>query len=369
MTDVRLVIDGTEVVAAEGTTILEVAEQNGIHVPTLCYKPDLTPHGGCRICAVEVEGSPRLVASCHTLVNKGMIIRTNTRKVRAARSAMVELLLTGHTGSCVTDVDAKHCELHKLAADLEVGLPRFQVRNPRHYLVEDVSPYVRRDMSKCILCHRCIRACNEVAKKFVYSMAYRGFPSKVVVDCDVPINKEVCRDCGICIDYCPTSALSRPKNVGGEKKAEGDMAKNQQQTIQARGQENLLTMAEDAQQKFGCVSEKFIFETAQALNIPVSEVYGVVSFYSFLSVKPLGKNVIRICKSIPCYLKNSQMMIESLKKELGIAPGETTADRRFSFQLTNCIGACDKSPAMLVNDDVHGHLTPEKISEILRSYK
>jgi NADH:ubiquinone oxidoreductase subunit E len=147
------------------------------------------------------------------------------------------------------------------------------------------------------------------------------------------------------------------------------MAENQQQSIQASGHENLLMMIEDAQHKFGCVSERFIFETAQALNIPVCEVYGVVSFYSFLSIKPLGKNVIRICKSIPCYLKNSLMLIESLKKELGIAPGETTADRRFSFQLTNCVGACDKSPAMLVNDDVYGHLTPEKISEILRSYK
>jgi predicted molibdopterin-dependent oxidoreductase YjgC len=106
-------------------------------------------------------------------------------------------------------VDARHCELHKLAADLEVGLPRFQVKKPRYYPVEDVSPYVRRDMSKCILCRRCIRACSEIAKKYVFSTAYRGFRSKVIVDFDEPLNKEVCKDCGICVDYCPTSALSK----------------------------------------------------------------------------------------------------------------------------------------------------------------
>jgi NADH:ubiquinone oxidoreductase subunit E len=83
----------------------------------------------------------------------------------------------------------------------------------------------------------------------------------------------------------------------------------------------------------------------------------------------LGKNVIRICKSLPCYLKNAEMIIGSVQKVLGISPSETTPDGRFSFELTNCIGACDRAPAMLVNDEVHGHLTPDKIAEILRSYK
>jgi NADH dehydrogenase/NADH:ubiquinone oxidoreductase subunit G len=215
MADIRVVIDGKEVSGSSGMTILEAANKIDISIPTLCHSPDLTPDGNCRICVVEVEGAPRLVASCHTPMADGMVIHTRSPKVLAARKGVVELLLAGHTGPCVTDECAKDCELHNLAAELEVGPPRFQVRKRRFYPVEAISPYVKRDMSRCILCRRCVRACAEIAKKNVFSMAYRGFRSKVVVDCDVALDKEVCRDCGICIDYCPTSALTKAnKEVG-----------------------------------------------------------------------------------------------------------------------------------------------------------
>jgi NADH-quinone oxidoreductase subunit E len=148
------------------------------------------------------------------------------------------------------------------------------------------------------------------------------------------------------------------------------MEKNQQRTFGAGGgRGEVLVRIEEAQRDLGYVSKRFMAETAQVLGLPLSEVYGVTTFYSFLSLRPLGKNVIRICKSIPCYLKNAEMIIGSVEKVLGISPYETTADGRFSFELTNCIGACDQAPAMLVNDDVHGHLTPNKIAKILRSYK
>jgi len=108
---------------------------------------------------------------------------------------------------------------------------------------------------------------------------------------------------------------------------------------------------------------------AKSLGLSISEVYGVATFYSFLSTKPQGRNVIRICKSLPCILKNSRTIIENVAREIGIKPGETTPDGKFSFQLTNCIGACDEAPAMMVNNDVHVALTPSKISQILRSCK
>jgi len=140
-------------------------------------------------------------------------------------------------------------------------------------------------------------------------------------------------------------------------------------SVQHKGQEDLIEQLKAAQSKFGCVPDEVMAGLAESLDMPVSDVYGVASFYSFLSTRPLGRNVIRICKSLPCYLEHCQTIIESVAKELGIKPGETTPDGRFSFQLTNCIGLCDRAPAMMINDDAHVDLTPEKISKILKDYK
>jgi NADH-quinone oxidoreductase E subunit len=139
--------------------------------------------------------------------------------------------------------------------------------------------------------------------------------------------------------------------------------------IQPRGREELVVVLKEAQSQYGYVPEEVMAKLAESLNIPIHEVYGVASFYSFLSIKPLGRNVIRICKSLPCYLKHCQTIIETVEKELGIRPGKTTPDGRFSFQLTNCIGLCDRAPAMMINNDAHVDLTPEKIAKILKNYK
>jgi len=131
----------------------------------------------------------------------------------------------------------------------------------------------------------------------------------------------------------------------------------------------LVERLKEAQRHHGYVSEEVIAALAESLAIPAHEVYGVASFYSFLTTRPLGRNVILVCKSLPCHLKGAEMIIEAVAQELGIGPGETTADGRFSFELTNCIGLCDHAPAMLINQDPHLDLTPEKIKQILKSYK
>jgi NADH-quinone oxidoreductase E subunit len=135
-----------------------------------------------------------------------------------------------------------------------------------------------------------------------------------------------------------------------------------------KSKENLLILLQEAQNKSGYLSQELMVELAKSLNVSLSEVYGVATFYSFLSAKPQARNVIRICKSVPCYLKNSQMIIETVGNKIGIKPGETTPDDKFSFQLTNCIGACDKAPAMMINHEVYGDLNPNKIAKILKSY-
>ena len=132
-------------------------------------------------------------------------------------------------------------------------------------------------------------------------------------------------------------------------------------------QNSLLLLLEEAQDKSGYLSPELMVDLAESLGISIGEVYAVATFYSFLSTEPQGRNVIRVCKSLPCFLKNSQLIVESVEQELGIRPGETTPDGKFSFQLTNCIGACDRAPAMMIDSEVYGDLTPERISEILKA--
>jgi NADH-quinone oxidoreductase subunit E len=138
---------------------------------------------------------------------------------------------------------------------------------------------------------------------------------------------------------------------------------------QGKDHEELLVLLKEAQSKFGYLSEEVMAELAKSTGVSISDVYGVATFYSFLSTKIQGRNVIRVCRSLPCFLKNSEMIIKSVAQEIGINPGETTPDGRFSFELTNCIGACDRAPAMMINNDVYGDLTPTKIAQILKSYK
>ncbi len=218
MTEVKLTIDDVKVIGKEGMMILDAAELAGVNIPTLCHIRGLHPIGGCRICVVEVEGSSRLVGSCHTPIADGMVVKTRSPKVLQTRKTLVELMLAGHTGPCVSDTRIGQCELNSIASGLEVGPPRFQARRARTYPLENASPYLTRDMSKCILCGRCVIACAEIAKKDVFGTGYRGFRSKIVVDCDVVIDKEVCKNCGICAEYCPTSALTIP-GVAVQKKA------------------------------------------------------------------------------------------------------------------------------------------------------
>ncbi|MBI4774764.1 MAG: NADH-quinone oxidoreductase subunit NuoE [Deltaproteobacteria bacterium] len=146
------------------------------------------------------------------------------------------------------------------------------------------------------------------------------------------------------------------------------MAKKKEHSKAGGAREALLSMIKEEQLNSGYVADKAMAEIARTLGLPVSDVYGVATFYSFLSTTPTGKHVIRVCESVPCCLRDAEMIIAQIRGELGIAPGETTSDGRFSLELTNCIGACDQAPAMLVDDEVHGGLTPENIVEILRSY-
>lgn len=360
------VIDERKVKAPRGATILEAARQAGIEIPTLCHIEGQRPSGVCRVCVVEVQGSRTLVGSCHTPLAEGMVIRTATPRVIAVRKAVVELMLTAHTGTCVNDTNADNCGLHNLASDHEVGAPRFNVARPRSYPVEEDNPYVRRDLSKCILCRRCITACREIAGRDVLAIGYRGFSSAIITGYDEPLITEACRDCGVCIDHCPTGALSRPQGFTQIKTGRpltGRPGKN------GSGHGELLPMLRQELARSGVLSREAMLHVAERTGVPLSDVYGTASFYTYLPLRGRARNRIRICRCVPCDMQGARTIIGTLQRELGILPGETTGDGTFSLELVGCIGACDQAPAMLVNDDLHGNLTPGRITDILRGYR
>ena len=128
MAEITLTLNNSQVSARQGMTILELAQENGIDIPTLCYLEGLPPMGACRLCVVEVEGSRTLVASCHTPITGGMIVYTHSPKVLEARKVLVDLMMASHPDSCLIGDKANMCELRKIAADMEIGLPRYRAK-------------------------------------------------------------------------------------------------------------------------------------------------------------------------------------------------------------------------------------------------
>ena len=213
MDKINLTLNGQPVSGEKGITILQLAKENEIDIPTLCYLEGLSPAGSCRMCVVEVKGSRTLVASCHTPISPDMDIQTHSPKVLKARKVIIELLFANHTDNCLMCDKANICELRLIAADLEVGLTRY--KGKRHfYPIDDDNPYFSRDLSKCILCRRCIRASRESSGRSVFGIGGRGFDSRVIASPDQEIDEELCE---VCLDACPVGALSR-KGVTTQKK-------------------------------------------------------------------------------------------------------------------------------------------------------
>ena len=137
----------------------------------------------------------------------------------------------------------------------------------------------------------------------------------------------------------------------------------------ARLEKNMLVMLERTRDVYGYIPEHALTGLADQLGVPVVDVYAAATFYRALPLKPMGKHIIKVCKSVPCYLKHNQPVIDAVERGLGIAPGQTSQDGLFSLELVNCIGACDKAPAMMIDDHVFGEITPEKVRGILAGYR
>lgn len=209
MHKVHLTIDGHYVAVEPGTMIIEAAKKVDVHIPALCYDKDLPIVSSCRICLVEVKGSNKLVASCATQVKEGMEVITNSERLIKARKAILQTLLDNHPNDCLTCQKAGDCLLQKYSYDYGVTFRHHEGarRVPEAGFTDTSSPYILRDESKCILCGKCVRTCEQVVDRAVLSFADRGFGTKIVADNGKTLEKSTCVSCNRCVTVCPVGAL------------------------------------------------------------------------------------------------------------------------------------------------------------------
>lgn len=202
---VHLTINSKEICVEPGITIFEAAKQNSITIPSLCNFEGVHSFGSCRICVVEVEGAKTLQASCVTPVAEGMVVHTNSKAVRDARKVIYELLLSDHDTDCLFCNRNQHCELQRLGRQLGIDESRFEGERSERRI--DASVSITRDLSKCVLCRRCVTVCNEIQQVGILNAQNRGFKTVIGPSFDLPIGSDSCSFCGQCTVVCPVGAL------------------------------------------------------------------------------------------------------------------------------------------------------------------
>ena len=208
---VQLTVNNKKISAEPGTTILEAAKQNGINIPSLCFLEGVHKFGSCRICSVEVEGARTLQAACMAEVREGMVVHTNSRKVQKTRKVLYELMLSDHSKNCLSCNRNQSCELQQLGETLGITENRFHTGSVREEF--DISPSITRDLSKCILCRRCVTVCKEIQGVGILDAQNRGFDTVIAPAMDRPLNDAKCSFCGQCTVVCPVGALKETDHI------------------------------------------------------------------------------------------------------------------------------------------------------------
>lgn len=210
---VNLSIDGKQLVVDAGRSILDIAREVGINIPTLCHHPALPPEGSCRICLVEVVSNQSLQPACTLQATDGMLINTNSPKVISARRFILELLLSNHPLDCMTCDAAGKCLLQDLAYEYQAK-PRFFPALRHEYPIDDPNPFIRVDRNKCVLCRRCVRACQNINGVEAINIFGRGFEARIGFGKDTYMTDSPCEFCGSCVEVCPTGALYPKLSLG-----------------------------------------------------------------------------------------------------------------------------------------------------------
>jgi iron-only hydrogenase group A len=209
---INVTIDGQIVQVEDGTSVLDAAKAAGIHIPTLCYLEEVQAIGACRVCLVEVQGNKNLQASCTLPATDGMVVSTTSERVRKARKFSVEMLLSNHPFECLSCARNLSCELQAVAEELGVREVTFTGAKSGG-TIDDLSPSIRRDPNKCILCRRCVTVCQQVQGVGALFVQGRGFESVIEPAFGANLNEAVCSFCGQCTVVCPVGALTERSNV------------------------------------------------------------------------------------------------------------------------------------------------------------
>jgi bidirectional [NiFe] hydrogenase diaphorase subunit len=208
-----LVIDGVEVSARADQTVLEVAREQDIFIPTLCHLDGLSDVGACRLCVVEVKNSPKLFPACVLQVQEGMEVTTNSERLLHHRRTILELLFAERNHICSVCVANGNCELQTMAVSQGLTNVRLPYRNPKLEVDASHERFVA-DHNRCILCSRCVRVCSEVEGAHIWDIKGRGIDCMVITDLNQPWGSSACTRCGKCIQVCPTGALFDRSKVG-----------------------------------------------------------------------------------------------------------------------------------------------------------
>lgn len=225
MENITLTIDGIQVSTPKGSTILEASKTAGIGIPTLCYLEGVHAIGACRVCLVEVQGGRGLQASCVYPATDGMVVKTNTARVRAARKAVVELMLSAHRQECTVCGRNLNCELQNIAKQLGIQDSRFPGAMPKQ-ITDTSSASIVRDTSKCVLCRRCVTVCQQVQGVGALFPVERGFDCAIVPAMKKQLSDVACVLCGQCVSACPVGALQEKDSTTDVWKALADPTKH-----------------------------------------------------------------------------------------------------------------------------------------------
>jgi len=226
MENVNIKINGIDVSAPAGATILEAAHLAGIRIPTLCFLKEINEIGACRMCVVEVKGARNLVAACVHPINEGMEVLTNTPKLLESRRRTLQLLLSNHERSCLSCVRSGNCELQQMCKELGVADESYFDGARNEYELDTSAAHMIRDNNKCILCRRCTATCEKVQAVGIIGPNNRGFSSYVGTAFDLPLGETSCVSCGQCIAVCPTGALREKDNTDDVLAAIADPTKH-----------------------------------------------------------------------------------------------------------------------------------------------